>query len=74
MITSRPEQDIDKVFRMFNSIDVGKAIANRDILKYLELHMESKFKEYNEIIQKKIEARLREHAEESYVYFYYLFN
>jgi len=73
MITSRPEQDIDKVFRMFNSIDVGKVTANRDILKYLELQMESKFKEYNEIVRKKIESRLREHAEGSYVYSYHLF-
>ena len=73
MITSRPEQDIDKVFRMFNSIDVGKATANQDIVKYLELHMESKFKEYNEIVRKKIESRLRERAEGSYVYIYHLF-
>ena len=74
MITSRPEQDINKVFRMFNSVDVGKATANRDILKYLELQMESKFKEYNEIVCKEIEFRLRERAEGSYVYPYYLFN
>jgi len=72
MVISRPEQDIDKAFRMFNSVDVGKATANQDISKYLELQMESKFKKYNEIIQKKIESRLREHAEGSYGYPYYL--
>jgi hypothetical protein len=68
MVTSRPEQDIEKGFRTFDSIDVGKATANRDILKYLELQMESNFKEYNAIIRKKIESGLRERAEGSYVY------
>ena len=74
MVTSRPERDIEKGFRTFDSIDVGKATENQDILKYLELQMESKFKEYNEITRKKIESELGEHAEGSYVYSYYLFN
>jgi hypothetical protein len=74
MVTSRPELDIEKVFRMFDSIDVGKATANRDILKYLELQMESKFLEYNPITREKIGSGLRERADGSYVYPYHLFN
>jgi hypothetical protein len=74
MVTSRPEQDIEKVFRMFESIDVEKTAANQDISKYLELQMESKFETYDEVFQKEIESRLRERAEGSYVYLYHLFN
>ena len=74
MVTSRPERDIEKGFRTFDSIDIGEATENQDVLKYLELQMESKFKEYNKITRKKIESELREHAEGSYVYSYYLFN
>jgi hypothetical protein len=41
------------------------AVENQDIYKYLELHMEWKFKEYDEITQNKIESTLRKHAEGS---------
>ena len=74
LVTSRPEQDIEKVFRTFDSIDVGEATANQDISKYLELQMKSKLKEYNEGTRKKIESRLIERAEGSYVYPSHLFN
>jgi hypothetical protein len=76
IVTSRPERDIEKVFSTFDlhSIDVGEATANRDIYKYLDLQMESKFKEYDEITRKKIESVLRERAEGSYVYLYHLFD
>ena len=62
MVTSQPEQDIEKVFSTLDShsIDVGEATANWDIYQYLELQMEWKFKE---VTQKKIESALREHAE-----------
>jgi hypothetical protein len=74
MVTSRPEHDIESVFKAFVSIDVGSATANRDILQYLKLQMESKFKEYNAITRKKIESGLRESAEGSYGYPYHLSN
>jgi hypothetical protein len=57
-----------------HSIDVGQVTANQDIYAYLELQMECKFKEYNEITQNKIESALREHAEGSYVYLHHLSN
>lgn len=67
MVTSRPERDIEKVFSMLDphSIDVGEAVENQDIYEYLELQMGQKFKDYDEITQKKIESTLREHAEGS---------
>ena len=76
MVTSRPERDIERVFSILDpySIDVGQVTENQDIYGYLELQMECKFKEYDEITQKKIESALREHAEGSYVYFYHLFS
>jgi hypothetical protein len=51
MVTSRPERDIEKVFSILDphSIDVGEATANQDIYEYLELQIEWKFKEYDEI-------------------------
>ncbi|KDR77783.1 hypothetical protein GALMADRAFT_413024, partial [Galerina marginata CBS 339.88] len=69
VVTSRPERDIEKVFRMFDphSIDIGEATANQDILKYLALQMESKFTEYDENTREIIESGLRERADGSYV-------
>ncbi|KDR72135.1 hypothetical protein GALMADRAFT_74423, partial [Galerina marginata CBS 339.88] len=67
MVTSRPELDIKKVMMAFDipSMDVGEETANRDILKYLEHHMSSDFKKYDEITRKKIESVLRERADGS---------
>jgi hypothetical protein len=76
VVTSRPEPDIKEVFWGLDPhpIDVGEATANQDIMKYLKLQMESKFKKYDENTQKEIELELAEHAEGSYVYPYHLFN
>ena len=74
MVTSQPGRDIEKVFSVLDPypIDVGEVTENQDIYAYLELQMEWKFKEYDEITQKKLESALREHAEGSYVYLYHL--
>lgn len=61
---------IEKIFR---TIDVGEVTANQVILKYLKLQMELNFKKYNEIIQKKIESRLKEHVEGLYVHCMFIF-
>ena len=70
LVTSHPERDIETVFMTFDPdpIDIGQGASNQDISNYLELHMKSKFKQYSETTQKKIESGLRECAEGSYVY------
>jgi hypothetical protein len=75
-VTSRPEPDIKAVFGALDPkfIDVGKATANQDIIKYLKRQMKSKFKKYDEDIREKIESGLEKSAEGSYVYPYHLFN
>ncbi|KDR72038.1 hypothetical protein GALMADRAFT_74448 [Galerina marginata CBS 339.88] len=67
MVTSRPERDIEQVFRTFDpySIDISEATANEDVFKYLDRQMEFKFKKYDEITRKKIESGLRERADGS---------
>ena len=67
VVTSRPEPDIEKIFRTLDqhSIGVGETTANQDIMKYLELQMESQFHKYDENTRKEIESRLRERAEGS---------
>jgi hypothetical protein len=76
VVTSRPEPDIRENFGVLHpdSIDVGEATSNEDIMKYLKLQMESKFKKYDEDTRNKIEAGLAQRAEGSYVYPYHLFN
>ena len=76
LVTSRPEPDIIEVFEALDphSIDVGEATANQDIMKYLMLQMKSKSKHHPENTRKKIESALRDHADGSYVYPYYLFD
>jgi hypothetical protein len=76
VITSRPESDIRENFGVLHpdSIDVGEVTSNKDIMKYLELQMESKFHKYDENTRKKLESELAKRAEGSYVYIYHLFN
>jgi len=75
IITSRPEPDIKEVFEAHDphSIDV-EVTTKQDIMKYLKLQMKSKFKKCDKSTREKIESALRECAEGSYVYPYYLFN
>ena len=70
LVTSRPERDIETVFTMFDpdSIDIGQVASNQDISNYLELQMNSKFKQHSESTRKQIESGLRKHADGSYVY------
>ena len=76
LVTSRPERDIETVFRTFDpdSVDIEEVAANRDISNYLELQMKSKFKQYSESTRTQIESGLREGADGSYVYRYDLLN
>ena len=69
VITSRPEPDIEENFEALHPdlIDVGKAVSNKDILKYLELQMESKFKKYDENTRNKIKLGLAKRSDGSYV-------
>ncbi|KDR66348.1 hypothetical protein GALMADRAFT_1157619 [Galerina marginata CBS 339.88] len=68
IVTSRPEPDIKKVFEALNShsIDIGKATANPDIVKYLKRRIELKFKECDETIRREIESGLRKRADGSF--------
>ena len=70
VVTSRPEQDIEENFGALHldSIDVGEATSNKDIMKYLKLQMESKFKKCDENTRNKIESELANRSEGSYVY------
>jgi hypothetical protein len=76
VVTSRPEPDIKENFGVLHpdSIDVGEATSNEDIMKYLKLQMESKFKKYDEDTRNEIESGLAKRAEGSYVYPYHLYN
>ena len=49
VVTSRPERDIHDFFAVLDlhSIDVGE-MNTKDIVEYLNLHMESKFMKYDE--------------------------
>ena len=69
VVTSRPERDIQEIFAALDphSIDVGET-NTKDIVEYLNLHMESKFMKYDENTQAKIKSELEMHAEGSYVY------
>ena len=66
VVTSRPERDINEVFAVLDphSIDVGE-VNTKDIVEYLTLQMESKFRKYDENTQAKIMSELKEHAEGS---------
>ena len=68
VVSSRPERDIHEIFAVLDphSIDVGEA-NTRDIVEYLNLHMESKFTKYDEDSRAKITSELMKHAEGSYV-------
>ncbi|KAG6913684.1 hypothetical protein DXG01_005184, partial [Tephrocybe rancida] len=68
IVTSQPERDIEKVFGMLDphAIDVGKATANQDIIKYLECQMELKLTGYDKNTQNEIMSGLREHSEGSF--------
>ena len=69
LVTSRPERDIHKIFAALDphSFDVGET-NTKDIVEYLNLHMESKFTKYDENTRAKIKSELEKHAEGSYVY------
>ena len=69
LITSQPELDIQNIFVVLDqeSIDVGEATANQDIIKYLKCQMELKFNKYDENIRKEIESGLKGWVEGSYV-------
>jgi hypothetical protein len=69
VVTSRPETDINEIFAELDphSIDVGEE-NTKDIVEYLTLRMESKFKKCDEDTRAKIKSELEKHAEGSYVY------
>jgi hypothetical protein len=69
LVTSRPERDISDIFAALDPhpIDVGEA-NTKDIVEYLKLQMESKFRKYDENTREKIMLELEKHAEGSYVY------
>ena len=69
VVTSWPERDIHDFFAVLDlhSIDVGE-MNTKDIVEYLNLHMESKFMKYDENTRAKIKSELEKHAEGLYVY------
>ncbi|KDR74883.1 hypothetical protein GALMADRAFT_249794 [Galerina marginata CBS 339.88] len=68
VVTSRPLEAITKVFTVLDphSIDVGEAPENRDIMKYLNFQMESKFENCDEETRKKIKSKLEDGADGSF--------
>ena len=66
VVTSRPERDIHEVFVALDphSVDVGET-NTKDIVEYLNLHIESKFMKYDKNIRAKIKSELEKHAEGS---------
>ncbi|KIJ94633.1 hypothetical protein K443DRAFT_641295, partial [Laccaria amethystina LaAM-08-1] len=70
VVTSRPEQDIEKVFRKLDqlSVDVGGATANQDIMRYLEEQMRKQFQKYDKKIRDKIKDDLSARAEGSFIW------
>ncbi|KAF8817323.1 hypothetical protein BYT27DRAFT_7153473, partial [Phlegmacium glaucopus] len=74
VVTSRPLPDIENVFGGLDphSINVVDATANQDIVSYLNLQMESKFKGYDEETLRTIKSGLTERADGSYVYLKHL--
>ena len=66
VVTSRPERDIHEIFAALDphSIDVDET-NRKDIVEYLNLHMELKFTKYDENTRAKIKSELEKHAEGS---------
>ncbi|KAF8817315.1 ankyrin, partial [Phlegmacium glaucopus] len=68
VVTSRPLPDVETVFGRLDlhSVNVVEATANRDIVSYLNLQMESKFKGYDEETLQTIKSGLTEGADGSF--------
>ena len=75
MVTSRPEQDIEDSFGTLHPdlIDEGKEASNKDIMKYLELLMELKFKGTMKILEIKYNRSWRS-ARRDHTFTYDLFD
>jgi hypothetical protein len=67
VVTSRLEQDIEKIFRVLDqhSVDVGGATANQDIMRYLEEQMRKQFQKYDKKIRDQIKDDLSARAQGS---------
>ena len=69
--TSRPEQDIEDMFKSYHYLDLVKESENHDIRAYLDyqLQHDSNLKKWNSDTQEQIKLSLMKQADGMYVYY-----